>query len=223
MQIPNKIRTANIVVGADLSNHGANLIVLEIYKKYTGKNKKRLRKFCRFQCNWNNCTNIHETCIDNIMSGYTTSCGCKSRYIVSRRASSQTNTQLLKQIRQTRSIAAKYKHFTKNTIESYNYELLVRVKIKYYAAKVESKRKSREFTINIEDYLSICTNKCYLCGTEPDILKNEILGIDRFDNNSGYTMENSRACCSFCNRIKMDKSITEAIQQCGKILNYYTC
>lgn len=45
---------------------------------------------------------------------------------------------------------------------------------------------------------------CYLCGDEPDTDATGLvrLGVDRVDNFVGYTLANSRPCCTQCNKMK---------------------
>ncbi len=49
-------------------------------------------------------------------------------------------------------------------------------------------------------YNDIVKNNCYLCGKKTS--KCHSNGIDRFDSEEGYTIENSRPCCGDCNFMK---------------------
>ncbi len=73
---------------------------------------------------------------------------------------------------------------------------------------------------------------CYICGDEPQmrdpnkykrinkesegytILAN---GVDRYDNSMGYTLANSKPCCTFCNNAKHKYSISEFLSKINKI------
>ena len=62
------------------------------------------------------------------------------------------------------------------------------------------------FELSKEEFDMIVSEKCYLCGKEnSEIHKN---GIDRLNNarEIGYTLENSRPCCSECNFFKKNYS-----------------
>lgn len=37
----------------------------------------------------------------------------------------------------------------------------------------------------------------------------KICGVDRVDSSKGYTIDNVVPCCDICNRMKLDKDITE--------------
>lgn len=64
-------------------------------------------------------------------------------------------------------------------------------------------------------YDSIVIQPCYLCGKETtETHKN---GIDRFDNDIGYTQDNCRPCCGDCNMMKRGYSYELVIAQCEKI------
>ena len=63
-----------------------------------------------------------------------------------------------------------------------------------------SKIKNIEFLINERDFDTITKLNCYMCGkNSSDIHKN---GIDRCNNNEGYTRENIKPCCFECNIMK---------------------
>jgi hypothetical protein len=56
------------------------------------------------------------------------------------------------------------------------------------------------FELSSEQFDEITAENCYICGKQnTEIHKN---GIDRFDNNIGYIIENCRPCCTECNFMK---------------------
>lgn len=67
-----------------------------------------------------------------------------------------------------------------------------------------------DFNLTIEEFVNIATKPCFYCGnTLTNTFDRRCLngdfkytGIDRYDNNKGYTVKNSVPCCSVCNRIK---------------------
>ena len=69
--------------------------------------------------------------------------------------------------------------------------------------------------INKQYYDNIVIQPCYLCGKEnTETHKN---GIDRFDNDIGYTQDNCRPCCGDCNMMKRNYPYDLVIEQCKKI------
>jgi hypothetical protein len=56
------------------------------------------------------------------------------------------------------------------------------------------------FELNEQQVAGLLRTVCEYCGTQPA----PIGGIDRRDNNEGYTLANSAPCCSTCNYAKRD-------------------
>lgn len=99
----------------------------------------------------------------------------------------------------------------------YNLDLLHRME-KGLAAKHQvfngykqgAKKRSLEFEITFEEYISISKQKCYYCGKEPNNYYRQryiqadftYQGMDRVDCKKGYTIENIVPCCRICNRAK---------------------
>jgi len=80
---------------------------------------------------------------------------------------------------------------------------------KVYVAGAE--RREYSFDLTLSDFIDITQQPCHYCGE-----KEEPRGIDRFDNAIGYTLGNSRSCCSICNRMKAAMgtgSFTEHVQR----------
>jgi len=63
-------------------------------------------------------------------------------------------------------------------------------------------KRKKEFEINKDQFETIISNDCYICG-KPNS-ENHQNGIDRIDNNLGYLFENCAACCTECNLMKND-------------------
>jgi hypothetical protein len=83
------------------------------------------------------------------------------------------------------------------------------------------------FELTKEQFFSIVNNHCNYCGNEPsnfvsDKHNNRFYynGIDRIDNNIGYTLENCVAACKICNRAKRDLSTQEFNSWISRIINY---
>lgn len=83
----------------------------------------------------------------------------------------------------------------------------------------EAKRKYLSFNLSLNEFKKLTSSNCFYCGVEPrqrsyrKFSNGEYLfnGIDRKDNLSGYTKENSLPCCFICNRAKGDMSYKEFI------------
>lgn len=86
---------------------------------------------------------------------------------------------------------------------------------RYIELRGTSKHRHISFDLTFNQYTNIIKNPCYYCGIEVIIKKGS--GIDRVDNNIGYTISNSVSCCTWCNRMKSDKSQKEFFEKIKKI------
>ena len=87
-----------------------------------------------------------------------------------------------------------------------------------------------EYKLTKEEVKKIAKSDCFYCGIAPikkisnwkmarkgmngDFIHN---GIDRLDNDKGYTINNITPCCSICNRMKNILGKREFIKHCKKI------
>ena len=87
----------------------------------------------------------------------------------------------------------------------------------YYKYRYNASLKGLAFEINQDDFFNLMSSDCHYCGAKPSAIwkshrkfDNEIIynGVDRVDNCLGYIYENCVACCTFCNRMKKDFSIS---------------
>jgi hypothetical protein len=72
-----------------------------------------------------------------------------------------------------------------------------------------TKRTKREFLLSLEEFRVLTSSVCFYCGVAPARVMISHLGltykwngIDRVDNNKGYTLDNTVPCCSQCNQAK---------------------
>lgn len=85
------------------------------------------------------------------------------------------------------------------------------------------------FLITQEEFFNLIKQNCYICGIEPSQsgrIKRRLnagnfkyTGVDRFDNNIGYVLENCKPCCGMCNTAKRNLSHEEFfnwIERIGK-------
>jgi len=63
------------------------------------------------------------------------------------------------------------------------------------------------------------SGKCFYTGTGMTIEKNNwnTVSVDRYDNDLGYTIENTRLCCTIVNRMKSDLLVDEFKGLCREI------
>jgi hypothetical protein len=64
-------------------------------------------------------------------------------------------------------------------------------------------KRGHDFTLTRVEFLNIISQRCHWCAFDG------LVGVDRLDNNHGYTTENSVPCCKKCNYAKNDMSLEE--------------
>ena len=74
--------------------------------------------------------------------------------------------------------------------------------------KANAKLRNKSFEIDLIDFIELLKGNCFYCNSEPknvyfksyyNITYN---GVDRRNNDLGYTLENSVSCCKMCNIAK---------------------
>lgn len=79
---------------------------------------------------------------------------------------------------------------------------------------VNKKRKNkREITITEEQHNEIILQKCWYCNKPATPFH----GLDRQDNNKGYTQDNVVSCCPRCNYAKGEMTVQEFVQMCSEV------
>jgi hypothetical protein len=94
-------------------------------------------------------------------------------------------------------------------------ELFYKTSTSFKNLKEGAKYRNLLVAISEREYDAISRLDCYLCGkSSTDTYHN---GIDRFDNDLGYTMENVRSCCTTCNMIKKDAKYEDFVAHIKKV------
>ncbi len=88
----------------------------------------------------------------------------------------------------------------------------------YESYRYSAVKRGYEFEITKEDYYKLIQEDCYLCGKKTTETHQN--GIDRFDNERGYTFHNSNACCGQCNLMKKEIDYQEFLDHLLKVYNY---
>lgn len=78
----------------------------------------------------------------------------------------------------------------------------------------ESAQTSRkiEFNLTLDEFSSFWQEDCHYCGS-----KIETIGLDRIDPSGNYDIWNVVSCCTLCNRMKGDLSVSTFITHCHKL------
>lgn len=87
-------------------------------------------------------------------------------------------------------------------------------KYKYLEYKIGSEKRNIQFELSISDFNDIISTECYYCGKFND---DSLNNVNRLNNDVGYTLENSVACCHICNIMKWKYSFVQFMTFCGNI------
>jgi len=82
----------------------------------------------------------------------------------------------------------------------------------------EAFNRQKEFVLTFHEFADIQKHPCYLCGKENNNAHKN--GIDRVDNLQGYLLNNVRACCGDCNKMKHVSSLHEFFDKCLQITTH---
>lgn len=85
----------------------------------------------------------------------------------------------------------------------------------YLKYKRGAEERGYSFEITLEEFNAIILDNCYICGKKTD--ETHTNGVDRFDNEVGYTFHNSNACCGQCNFMKKDTEYDVFMEHLKKI------
>jgi hypothetical protein len=136
--------------------------------------------FARCKCD---CGNTNIVPLPHLSNGHSQSCGCRLKEIISGPKPWR---------RKYKTPEAKYFYHLKN-----------------YCVKI-----NREFSMSLENFSLLVKKNCIYCDKSPSVQGHGIYllnknGIDRLNNQFGYTEENSVPCCTTCNRAKNSHSLKE--------------
>lgn len=92
----------------------------------------------------------------------------------------------------------------------------------YARTKNSAKIRKMKFTLTREDIANLIFLNCHYCGVEPEqtyrTLVKTFNGIDRKNNNEGYTIDNCLPCCMTCNYGKRDMPYNNFIKYLDRII-----
>jgi hypothetical protein len=85
----------------------------------------------------------------------------------------------------------------------------------YNTYKKGAEERKLVFDLSNEDFENLTNDKCYICDRDPDDGFDN--GIDRINNNIGYTLDNCETCCGDCNFLKKTLSLNDFLIKCALI------
>lgn len=87
---------------------------------------------------------------------------------------------------------------------------------KYGIYKDSARKKGLVFNLSFEEFMQLWQKSCSYCQEEI-----ETIGIDRLDNDIGYTSSNLISCCKVCNYMKRELSFQDFLNRCEKIFKMH--
>lgn len=150
-------------------------------------------KYAKYECTCD-CGNHFSTYAQSIIKGLTQSCGCfykESRSFKKKRPRSDI------------------KHGEHSSVANSIYCFYKR----------NAAMRGLELAIDRSKFYQLIIGNCFYCGIEPVQVKKptkgkkspaiKFNGIDRIDNNKGYTLDNCKTCCYICNRAKGQMNVDD--------------
>ncbi len=88
-----------------------------------------------------------------------------------------------------------------------------------------------DWNLNKEDFNKLISQDCFYCGKQPEELQSLkrynrtnkpilVNGVDRINSSLGYSKENCVPCCTMCNRMKLDYSLSDFYNHVSRIYNH---
>ena len=94
----------------------------------------------------------------------------------------------------------------------------------------KARRDGLEFFLSDSEVDILFSGNCFYCGSPPSNVQSEqhhkyngpfiYSGIDRLDNEAGYTLENCVSCCIMCNKAKRDLPAEEFVSWIHRASNH---
>jgi|JI10StandDraft_1071094.scaffolds.fasta_scaffold263359_2 hypothetical protein len=81
-----------------------------------------------------------------------------------------------------------------------------------------AKARKHVQNLSFEEHRVITEQHCYLCDNRPE----HGCGVDRFDSEDGYELENSYPCCNTCNMMKNTQNYFLFVTRCNTIIKRFS-
>ena len=88
-----------------------------------------------------------------------------------------------------------------------------------------ARKRHLSWCLTEDDFTRLTQSDCYYCGDPPSKVRTKehcygtyvCNGIDRLDNEQGYSIDNCVPCCETCNRMKMALNVNTFLVQVSRI------
>lgn len=90
--------------------------------------------------------------------------------------------------------------------------------------KAGARDRDHTFELSFEEFKNLTQGNCYYCGIEPQLRTRKFTayanGVDRIDSSKGYSLTNTRSCCSICNMAKSNLTDLEFEEWLLRLVKY---
>ena len=86
---------------------------------------------------------------------------------------------------------------------------------KYLDYTYGADKRGYKMELTEKQFTELIQKPCYYCNY---YVEKSTIGVDRYDNNKDYTIDNCVPCCKWCNRMKVDQTAEEFIERCSNII-----
>ena len=156
------------------------------------------------------CGNKKVVVADNLSSGKSNSCGCLKAEFLARKG----NQYGLYEDREKALLKVQYSHLKRRN-ENKGFAEMISFDIFSRLSKSPCNYCGLEYSKEIEDRLSESKKQKRLSDY---VLKCN--GIDRVDSSKWYTVQNSVACCKYCNTAKSTMSVDEFLKWISRVYEF---
>lgn len=148
----------------------------------------------------------------------------KSQSEVSFAFDKRSKTGLSSWCRQCHVLSTKaWQKNNKTRIKEYSFQYARKDIGRFNSARTGAKARKISWDISFEEYCDLISDECFYCKGCFGNSKNAGSGLDRVDNNIGYTYDNLVPCCKICNKLKNDfLSIEETLVAVDAIIKLRT-
>jgi hypothetical protein len=99
----------------------------------------------------------------------------------------------------------------------------------FYTYRRNAKTRNIKFELTKDQFREFTKQNCYYCGSKPLlVMKKNVYngnyvynGVDRKNNNEGYTVENSVPCCYMCNHAKKNHTQKDFLDWIKRVTLYW--
>lgn len=151
---------------------------------------------------------------DNIIPYWECKCDCGKTFFV---ATKHMRTRL--KSCGCLSISNRFKNNDKTSLE-----IVGNYRLGHY--KNASKRRLLSWDLPENKFIELLFSNCYYCKSPPltllKVKKHKLMvnGVDRVNNDLGYSINNCVACCKFCNRAKNNATLEDFTNWINRIKKY---